>query len=74
MSGSHRHAGFIEVQKDLHPDRPCIELERSTDDRWSSTSGSVSKVLLLLDVILEVLADFSETCGQTKLEANALLQ
>lgn len=74
MSGSHRHAGFIEVQKELHPDRPCIELERSTDVRWSSKSGSVSKVLLLLDVILEVLADFSEACGQTKLEADALLQ
>lgn len=74
MSGSHRHARFIEVQKELHPDRPCIELERSTNDRWSSKPGSVSKALLLLDVILEVLADFSEACGQTKLEADALLQ
>jgi hypothetical protein len=34
----------------------------------------VCKVLLLLDVILEVLADFSEACGQTTLEADALLQ
>lgn len=74
MNGSHRHARFIEVQNELHPNRPCIELERSTDVRWSSKSGSVSKVVLLLDVILEVLADFSEASGQTKLEADAILQ
>ena len=48
--------------------------ERSTDVLWSSKSGSVSKVLLLLVLILEVLADFTEACGQTKLEADALVQ
>ena len=40
----------------------------------SSKSGSVWKVLLLLDVILEVIAEFPEACGQTTLEADALLQ
>ena len=73
MSGSHRHARFIEVQKVLHPGRPCIKLERSTDVLRISKSGSVSKVLLLQDVILEALAEFSEAFGQTKLEADALL-
>lgn len=74
MTGAHRHAKFLEIQKELHPNRQCLELERSTDTRWSSKSGSVSKVLVLLDVILETLAQFSETSGHTKVEAESLLQ
>lgn len=75
FTGSSRHARFIEVQKELRPGRPCLELERSTDTRWSSKSGSVDKILTLLDVILEVLEEYAETgSGQTKLEAQSLLQ
>lgn len=50
----------------MHPDRKLIELERATDVRWSSKSGSVSKTLQLLDVILESLAEISEESGQIK--------
>uniref|UniRef100_A0A8C9YWK2 TTF-type domain-containing protein n=1 Tax=Sander lucioperca TaxID=283035 RepID=A0A8C9YWK2_SANLU len=74
MTGSSRHAKFVAAQKELHPGRPCLELERSTDTRWSSKSGAVSKVLTLLDVILEVLAEYAESSGQSKVEAQSLLQ
>lgn len=73
MTGSSRHARFVEVQKELHPDRPFLELQRSVDTRWSSKSGAVSKILTLLDVILEVLAEYSESSGQTQAEAQSLL-
>lgn len=59
MTGSIRHARFMEIQKQLHPSRQCLELERSIDTRWGSKSGSVSKVLILLDCILELLAECS---------------
>uniref|UniRef100_A0A667Y2X2 TTF-type domain-containing protein n=1 Tax=Myripristis murdjan TaxID=586833 RepID=A0A667Y2X2_9TELE len=74
MTGSSRHARFLELQKELHPDRPTLELERSTEMRWSSKSGSLSKVLTLLDVILETLSECAEGSGQTKVEAQSLLQ
>ncbi len=45
------------------------------DTRWDSQSGSVTKILTLLDVILETFAAYSETSsGLTKLEADSLLQ
>uniref|UniRef100_A0A3B3R0H2 DUF4371 domain-containing protein n=1 Tax=Paramormyrops kingsleyae TaxID=1676925 RepID=A0A3B3R0H2_9TELE len=74
MTGSSRHAKFVAAQKELHPGRRCLELERSADTRWSSKSGAVSKVLTLLDVILEVLAEYAESSGQSKVEAQSLLQ
>lgn len=74
MSGARRHARFMEVQKEMHPNRQPRELERATDVRWSSKSDSVSKTLELLDVILETLAEFSEESGQTKTDAENLLQ
>lgn len=54
FTGAQRHARFIALQKETHPNRQCIELERSCDTRWSSKSGSVHKILHLLDVILEL--------------------
>lgn len=75
MTESSRHARFMDIQKELNPARQCLELERSVDTRWGSKSGSVTKILTLLDVILETLAEYSETnSGQTKLEAESLLQ
>lgn len=59
-----RHARFMQLQKEMHPDRKERELERGTDVRWGSRSGSVRKTLELLDVILESLAEFSEENGQ----------
>lgn len=44
MSGACQNARFMQLQKDLHPDRKQYELERATDVRWSSKSGSVSKI------------------------------
>ncbi len=57
----------------MHPHRQPLELERSSDTRWSSRASSVSKVLQLLDVILEMLAQCSEKNGETKVEADYLL-
>lgn len=75
MTGSNRHARFMSIQKELNPGRQCLELERSVDTRWGSKSGSVTKVLTLLDAILETFAEYSETSsGLTKLEADSLLQ
>lgn len=71
---AHRHSCLMEVQKEMHPNRQVMELERSCDTRWSSKSGSVYKILQLLDVLLEALAGFSETSGQSKIEADQLLQ
>ena len=31
MTGVNRHALFLEIQKELNPDRPCLELEHSTE-------------------------------------------
>lgn len=74
FTGAQRHTQFVELQKEMHPERPCKELERSCDTRWSSKSGSVHKVLEMLDILLETLAEYSETSGQTKLDADNLLQ
>ncbi|CAM4577289.1 unnamed protein product [Leuciscus chuanchicus] len=67
-----RHARFVEFQKEMHPERPCKELERSCETRWSSKSGSVHKILEMLDVFLETLAEYSETSGRTKLDTGTL--
>lgn len=69
-----RHSRFIVLQKEMHPNRQCMELERSCDTRWSSKSGSVHKILHLLDVILEALAEHAESSGQTKIDAEQLIQ
>ncbi len=42
MTGANRHARLLQIQKELHPNKPCLELVRSTDIRWSSKSESVS--------------------------------
>ena len=73
FTGANRHARLIEIQKELNPKRKVMELDRSCDTRWSSKSESVHKVLHLLDVILEGLAEFSESSGQTKTDADNLL-
>ncbi len=72
-NGAQRHAIFLEIQKEMHPHRQTLELERPSDTRWSSRASSVSKVLQLLDVILEMLAQCSEKNGETKFEADSLL-
>ncbi len=75
MTGSSCHARFMDIQKELNPARQCLELERSVDTRWGSKSGSVTKILTLLDAILETFAEYSETSsGLTKLEADSFLQ
>ena len=73
MTGAHRHAKFLEIQKQMWPAQTTLELERSCDVRLSSWSNAVSKVLTLLGPILETLATFSQSSGQTKLEADSLL-
>ena len=67
------HARFFEIQTEMHPDRLSMEQERASDSRWSSKSGSVHKILKLLDVLLEALAECAEMSGQTKIEAEQLL-
>lgn len=73
MNGAQRHAKFLEIQKQMRPEQKTLELERSCEVRWSSWSNAVSKVLTLLGPILETLATFSESSGQTKIEADSLL-
>lgn len=69
-----QHCHFKEIQKEMHPNYQCMELERSCNTRWSSKSGSVHKILQLLDVLLGALAEFAKTSGQTKIEAEQLLK
>ena len=61
----------MEIQKEMHPNQQAMELERSCDTRWSSKSGSVHKILQLLDVLLEALAGFPETSGQNENKSRA---
>ncbi len=56
MTGSSHHARFMDIQKELNPAQQCLELERSVDTRWGSKSGLVTKILTLLDAILETFA------------------
>lgn len=64
----------MDIQKELNPTRQPLELERSSDVRWSSKSGSVKKVLTLLDGVLKVLSEYSDSAnGQTRLEAQSLV-
>lgn len=59
----------MEIQKQLHPSRQCLELERSVDTR------SISKVLILLDCILELLAECSGSShNEAIIETQGLLQ
>jgi len=64
MTGANRHARFLQIQKELHPDKPCLELVLSTDIRWSSKVFESS----LFNVILETLSEFSEGSGQIKID------
>jgi hypothetical protein len=74
MGGSQRHARFLGAQKEMHPDRRPLELERGCDTRWSSRSTAVSKVSTLYDVIIEVLSGYAEEGGQSQIDAQSLLQ
>uniref|UniRef100_A0A3B4VA62 TTF-type domain-containing protein n=1 Tax=Seriola dumerili TaxID=41447 RepID=A0A3B4VA62_SERDU len=58
MTGAERHAKFLEIQKQMRPGKKTLELD---------------KVFTLLGPILETLATFSESSGQTKIEADSLL-
>lgn len=66
----HRRARFLEIQKEMHPDRPPLELDGGAPTRPSSVAG----VFSLFDVILETLTEFAERGGQAGLEAQSLLQ
>lgn len=61
-------ARFLEIQKEMHPDRKPVELDRGARTRPSPD------VLSLFDVVLETLAEFAESGGQAGLEAQSLLQ
>ena len=74
MTGAHRRATFLEIQRQMRPGQKTLELERSCDVSWSSWSNAVSKVFTLLGPMLETLATFSKSSGQTKLEADSLLR
>lgn len=71
MTGSNRHAKFMEIQKQVRTGRPALKLVRASDFHWSLWSCAERKVLTLLDCILEY-SEFSS--GNTKVEADSLLQ
>lgn len=68
--GPHRQARFLEIQKEMHPDRPPVGL----DDDARAQPSAVSDVLRSFDVILETLTEFAESGGRAGLEAQSLLQ
>lgn len=74
FTGAQRHAQLMALQKKMHSNRQCMELERSCQTRWSSKSGSVHKILELLDALQETLAEYAESSGQTKIDTEQLLQ
>ncbi|KAK0136977.1 Zinc finger MYM-type protein 1 [Merluccius polli] len=74
MCGSDCHARFLNMQKEMRPDHRSLELERGCDTRWDSRSAAVTKVFILYDVIVEVLAQYTEGGGQSQIEAQSLLQ
>ena len=75
MTGAHRRAKFLEIQRQMRPGQKTLELERSCDVSWSSWSNAVRcKVFTLPGPMLETLATFSKSSGQTKLEADSLLR
>mgnify|MGYP003471349868 FL=1 len=74
MSGSKRHAAFLEMQKAHYPNAPPLELVHSCDTRWSSRSLEVKKVLRRFDCILDTLELFEDDAdAETKLAASSLL-
>mgnify|MGYP003502848750 FL=1 len=74
MSGSKRHAAFLEMQKAHYPNAPPLELVHSCDTRWSSRSLEVEKVLRRFDCILDTLELFEDDAdAETKLAASSLL-
>lgn len=68
--GSHRREHFLEIQREMHPDRPPVEIGGGARARRSS----VGDVFNSFDAILETLSEFAESGGQTGLEAQSLLQ
>ena len=72
FTGAQRHARFMEIQKEMGRVK-CLELQRACDTRWSSKSGSVHKILSLLDEILEALCEYAETRSTSTVEAENLL-
>ena len=74
MCCSERHARFLNVQREMRPDLRSLELERGCDTRWDSRSAAVTKVYILYDVIVEVLAQYAEEGGQSEIEAQSLFQ
>ncbi len=67
-NGAQRHAIFLEIHKKLTS--TTFGARATLTPCWSSRASSVSKVLQLLDAILEMC---SEKNGETKLEADSLL-
>lgn len=59
------HSHVLKIQREMHPKRQSLELERSCDSGWRSKSCLVHEILQLLDVLLEALAEYVETSGQT---------
>lgn len=69
-SGSDGQARFLELQKEMHPDRPPLELKRGAQAQLSSATD----IFHSFDVILEILTEFAEGGGQAGLEAQSLIQ
>lgn len=66
-NNTQQHPQFIMLQKEMHPNRQCMELDRPCEMRWSSKSGSMHKIFVLPDVYLEALAKYVESSGQTRI-------
>lgn len=66
LCSSEQHACFLDIQKEMQPDHRLLSNSRGCDAR----STAVSKVFILYDIILEVLAEYAD---QSEIEAESLL-
>ena len=74
MTGTKRHAAFLDFQRERYPNAPVFELAHSCNTRWSSRSMEVERFLRRFDCILDTLSLFEDDQdAETKLAANSLL-
>ena len=57
ISTTKAHAVFMQKQKDLHPDKQPMQLQRLSDTRWTARHSAVNAVCCTYDSILATLKD-----------------
>lgn len=74
MTGTKRHAAFLDIQRERYPNSQVLELTHSCSTRWSSRSMEVERFLRRFDCILDTLSLFEDDQdAETRLAAKSLL-